>query len=222
MIRTTLYKTSVLFLGASLCTVGCGSDGGSGDSSSSPVTDTQTSTASETPSSTPTTSPTSEDTPLTETQTSTVSEIPSSTPTTSPTSEDTPLAVGEHESGGVEVALIEVKRASGDTLNVRWRYHNGTQEEQTLFEGNSSWYTKYRLAADTYILDLVNQKKHLVLTADGNPITSQTTHDYGTLTLDPDGTINVWAKYPAPPSTVETLSVYISGVLPFEDIPISD
>lgn len=193
--RATLYKTSVLFLGASLCIVGCGSDGGSGDSSSSPAS---------------------------ETQSSTVSETPSSTPTTSPTSEETPLAVGEHESGGVEVALIEVKRASGDTLNVRWRYHNGTQEEQTLFEGGSSWYTKYRLAADTYILDLVNQKKHLVLTADGNPITSQTTHDYGTLTLDPDGTINAWAKYPAPPSTVETLSVYISGVPPFEDIPISD
>ena len=195
MIRATLYKTSVLFLGASLCIVGCGSDGGSGDSSSSPATETQTSTASETP---------------------------SSTPTTSPTSEENPLAVGEHESGGVEVALIQVKRASGDTLNVRWRYHNGTQEEQTLFEGGSSWYTEYQLAADTYILDLVNQKKHLVLTADGNPITSQTTHDYGTLTLAPDGTINAWAKFPAPPSTVEIISVYISGVHPFGDIPISD
>ena len=195
MIRTTLYTTSVFFLGASLCTVGCGSDGGSGDSSSSPATDTQTSTASETP---------------------------SSTPTTSPTTGETPLAVGEHESGGVEVALIQVNRASGDTLNVRWRYHNGTQEEQTLFEVLSSWYTQYKLAADTYILDLENQKKHLVLTADGNPITSQTTHDYGTLVLDPDGTINAWAKFPAPPSTVEAISVYISGVPPFEDIPISD
>ena len=195
MVRATLYITSVLFLGASLCIVGCGSDGGSGDSSSSPATETHTSTASETP---------------------------SSTPTTSPTSEENHLAVGEHEGGGVEVALIQVKRASGDTLNVRWRYHNGTQEEQTLFDGGSSWYTKHQLAADTYILDLVNQKKHLVLTADGNPITSQTTHDYGTLTLAPDGTINAWAKFPAPPSTVETISVYISGVHPFEDIPISD
>ena len=124
--------------------------------------------------------------------------------------------------GGVEVALLEVKRTSGDTLNVRWRYHNGTQDEQTLFEESSTWYTKYRLAADTYFLDLINQKKHLVLKADGNPITSQTTHDYGTLTLDPDGTINAWAQFPAPPSTVETISVYISGVPPFEDIPISD
>ncbi len=195
MTRATLQKTSVLFLGASLCIVGCGSNGGSGDSSSSPATETQTSTAPETP---------------------------SSPPATSPTSGENPLAVEKHESGGVEVALIQVKRASGDTLNVRWRYHNGTQEEQTLFEGMSSWYTKYRLAADTYILDLENQKKHLVLRADDNPITSRTTHDYGTLALEPGGTINAWAKFPAPPSTVETISVYISGVPPFEDIPISD
>ena len=194
IIRATLCKTSVLFLGASLCIVGCGGDNGSEDSSSAPATETQPSTA---------------------------SEAPSSPPLTSPASGEHPLAVGDHESGGVEVALIEVKRASGDTLNVRWRYHNGTPDEQTLFEESSTWYTKYRLAADTYFLDLINQKKHLVLKAEGNPITSQTTHDYGTLTLAPDGTINAWAKFPAPPSTVETISVYISGVPPFEDIPIS-
>ena len=85
---------------------------------------------------------------------------------------------------------------------------------------------KMEISDTSYFLgtnnDIINQKKHLVLKADGNPITSQTTHDYGTLTLDPDGTINAWAKFPAPPSTVETVSVYISGVPPFEDIPISD
>lgn len=195
MIRVTQWKTSVLFLGASLCIVGCGGDTEPEDSSSAPATETQPSTA---------------------------SEAPSAPPLTSPAGGEHPLGVEEHESGGVEVTLTQVQRASGDTLNVRWRYHNGTPDEQTLFEGYSSWYTQYRLAADTYILDLVNQKKHLVLKADGNPITSQTTHDYGTLTLDPDGTINAWAKFPAPPSTVETISVYISGVPPFEDIPISD
>ena len=51
MIRATLCKTSVLFLGASLCIVGCESDSGSGDTSSSPATETQPSTSSEAPSS---------------------------------------------------------------------------------------------------------------------------------------------------------------------------
>ena len=32
------------------------------------------------------------------------------------------LAVEEHDVGGVEVTLTQVRRGSGDTLNVRWRY----------------------------------------------------------------------------------------------------
>ena len=57
IIRATLCKTSVFFLGASLCIVGCGSDSGSGDSASSPAPGTTSSTASEAPSSPSTPAP---------------------------------------------------------------------------------------------------------------------------------------------------------------------
>lgn len=147
----------------------------------------------------------------------------SSASASSPATSENLLAMEEHESGGVEVALLQVRRAGGDTLNVRWRYRNGTQEEKTLFAGNATWYTPYKLAADAYLIDHVNQKKHLVLTAEDYPITSQTsTHSYGVLTLNSGGTISAWAKFPAPPANVQTISVYIPGTPPFEDVPIGN
>ena len=149
------------------------------------------------------------------------SETPSAAPASSPTTGASALAVEEHESG-VEVALLRVRRASGETLNVHWRYSNRTQETKTLFTGSGSWYTPYKLAADVYIIDNVNQKKHLVVEANDIPVTSTTTHDYGDLSLDAGGMITSWAKFPAPPANVETISVYIPGLSPIEDILISD
>ena len=72
------------------------------------------------------------------------------------------------------------------------------------------------------MIDPINQKKHLVITdAERVPVTSTTGHDFGEVKLSPGTTINSWAKCPAPPEDVETISVYIPGVVPFEEIPIS-
>ena len=132
------------------------------------------------------------------------------------------LAIEQHEVDGVEVALMRVKRSSGNTVNVYWTYTNNSPEEKNLTpNGISSWYTPYQLAADSYIIDNSNQKKHLVVKAKGNPIVSKLRLGSET-PLPPGASLNVWAKFPAPPADVETISVYIRGIPPIEDVQITE
>ena len=135
---------------------------------------------------------------------------------------ENPLAIEPHEVDDVEVALMRVKRSSGNTVNVYWTYTNNSPEEKNLTpNGISSWYTPYQLAADSYIIDNSNQKKHLVVKAKGNPIVSKLRLGSET-PLPPGASLNVWAKFPAPPDDVEFISIYIRGIPPIEDVQITD
>ena len=129
------------------------------------------------------------------------------------------LAVEPYELGGVEVALLRVRRSSGNTLNVYWMFTNRSSEDKLLVDCRASWYCQYKLAAGTYIIDSTNQKKHLVVTANDKPVVSTFKTP---LTISPGSSINVWAKFPAPPADVKTVSVYIPGIVPIEDVEITE
>ena len=49
------------------------------------------------------------------------------------------LAVEPYELDGIEVALMHVKRASGDTLNIYWTMINQSSEEKTLINCSTAW-----------------------------------------------------------------------------------
>ena len=133
------------------------------------------------------------------------------------------IATEEHEIDGVRVELRAGSRARGDTLNVRWRYTNGSGQEQMLARNGGSEFSPYLLAATAYLIDPVNRKKYLVITdADTTPVTSTTAHMSGRVMIGPGATINSWAKFPAPAADVETIDVIIPGIMPFENIPISN
>ena len=117
---------------------------------------------------------------------------------------------------------MRVKRSSGNTLNIYWTYTNNSSEEKKLTEGCYGWLCKYRAASDAYIIDNINQKKHLVVKADGKPITSNKSMLGRENTLEPGATINVWAKFPAPPNDIETISLYLPGIPPIEDVQITE
>ncbi|WP_152562284.1 MULTISPECIES: hypothetical protein [unclassified Prochlorococcus] len=132
------------------------------------------------------------------------------------------IAIEPHELDSVEVALMRVKRSSGNTLNIYWTYTNNSSEEKKLTKGCHGWPCNYRAASDAYIIDNVNQKKHLVVKADGKPITSNQSMLGRENTLEPGATINVWAKFPAPPNDIETISLYLPGIPPIEDVQITE
>ena len=147
-------------------------------------------------------------------------------PAPEPTSNAAPTApaalVTEHEAGGVEVVLQEVRRASGDSLTVRWRYHNRSADDKILARGSASWSDPYRLSWGAYLLDPVNKKKYLIITdAEGVPVASRYRAMFGELILPAGQEASAWAKFPAPPDDVESLSVYLPGIPPIEDVPIT-
>ena len=132
------------------------------------------------------------------------------------------LGVQDHEIEGVEVVLLEVKRTSGDTITVKWKYRNKTKENKELVKSTSSWSDAYQFSLNAYLIDPVNKKKYLVLKDEkGNPVAARHELKQLVITLAPGQTISTWAKFPAPPAQVEKISIYIPSVPPFEDIPIT-
>lgn len=128
-----------------------------------------------------------------------------------PAAETDALGVGVHEVTGVEVALTQVQRASGDTLTVRWSYRNRTQEVKPVIDE----------IGETYLVDLVNKTRYLMVRdANDLPVGGQD-GDPNRVGLPAGQTLTAWAKFAAPADGVERISVYIPNVPPFEDIPIS-
>ena len=81
------------------------------------------------------------------------------------------IAVEPHAVGGVDLALLEVKRTSGSTLTVKWEYRNKTNEKKRLTEERTGWIDPYRLSYQMYLLDVKNKIKYTVLQDDKrNPI----------------------------------------------------
>lgn len=132
-----------------------------------------------------------------------------------------PLGTSDHEISGVEVTLLELKRASGDTVTAKWRYTNKDNDAKQLTKGTGGD-DPYKLSMESYLVDPVNKKKYLVLKdSKGKPIAAAHGSSYHPIQLEGGKSINTWAKYPAPPAGVEKVSVYIQGVAPFEDVPLS-
>lgn len=197
-------------VGALLVT-GCGSG-----------TTTSQSTASQTATPTP---PQQTPQPAAAQATPTAESPRAATPATAAPQATTPAAsanamVQEHEHAGIEVTIVELKRTGGDSVTLKWRYRNTSQAPQQLSKGGSSWYDVYRLSADSFLVDPVNKKKYLVITDDKQIPLASKHGDWQGVTLDAGQSINAWAKFPAPPADVQKVTVTISGVPPYEDVPI--
>lgn len=122
------------------------------------------------------------------------------------------LGVQDHEVNGIQVALLEVKRTSGDTVTVKWQYRNTASEKKYVAEVYG-----HRAAEGAYLIDAVNKKKYLVVRDAGNtPVSSDGRSDH----IDPRATVTSWAKFPAPPADVTKITVNVKGVPPFEDVPV--
>lgn len=129
------------------------------------------------------------------------------------------LGTADHEVSGVEVTLLELKRTSGDTVTAKWRVANKDKDTKQLSKA-TGWTDSWKLSFDSYLVDPANKKKYLVLKdSTGKPIAAS--HGAGAIKLEGGKAINTWAKYPAPPAGVDKLSVYLPGVAPFEDVPLT-
>lgn len=132
----------------------------------------------------------------------------------------TPLASASTNWDGVELSLMQVER-KGDVLTVKWAVRNGGSAEARVKFGLTR-------KADTYVVDEENGTKYYVLTdKEGHALASEDTWvDSDTNGIDDKvaagATKRYWAKFPAPPPAVKTVTVLMAETEPFEDVPITD
>jgi hypothetical protein len=122
-----------------------------------------------------------------------------------------PIAVEDHEVSGVQVALMDVRRTSGDTVTVRVQFRNTTDKELT-----NSIFSSSNIVGDMYLVDGASKKKYLVVRdAENKPVGY-----YGpSQTIPAKAVVQVWGRFPVPVSP--KIMVSVPGVPPFEDVPVN-
>jgi hypothetical protein len=116
---------------------------------------------------------------------------------------------------GVVAEITQCKRKDG-VLTIKMRLRNTSQQDIRVHVIESRGYDEYYVTA--------GDKKYFILKDTENVPLAPQTDGGGSLTpkIDKGGTYTWWAKYPAPPADVKSVSYYTSISAPFEDIPITD
>ena len=114
--------------------------------------------------------------------------------------------------GDVEVDVIKSAAKEG-ILTIQLAYRNkGNAEAALLYE----WST-------VYFLDTQDKKKYQILKDSQGVFLAAPDDGYHRINtkVPPGGKLIVWFKFPAPPATTTKVNLVVPGVLPFEDLPIS-
>ena len=136
--------------------------------------------------------------------------------------EPKPIAVHEHEVDGVDVALMDVRRVTSDTVTVKWEYRNKTKVSQALATKSTGWGDPYRLSWSTYLADEEGKVKFpLLRDSEGRPIAAVHGTPVHDITVGPLKTLRTWAKYQVS-ADVKNVTVFLTGVEPFENVAIGE
>jgi hypothetical protein len=130
------------------------------------------------------------------------------------------LASADGEKPGTRVDILELKRTSGGTLNLKFALVNNSDKRLAV---SAQWLgdqdltvNAYRNVSGIHLIDPVNKKKYFVITdAEKKCVCSTEVAD-----VEPGGKVNLWAKFPAPPTDVQKVSIEVPHFQPIDDVPI--
>ena len=133
-----------------------------------------------------------------------------------------PIASAETNTAGITVDLMSLERKGG-VLTLKWAVRNTNQ-------GSEKTWVRFGYRGEdalTYLVDEENGTKYYVLTdKEKHAVASMDKYVGGPYGIEdhvePGATRRYWAKFPAPPPAVKTLTVFFDGTEPFEDAPITD
>jgi len=130
------------------------------------------------------------------------------------------IASADGETSGVKVVVQELKRTSGGTVSMKFTITNGSDKE---VGGGYSYGDKDHEIIDhgsvggVQLVDEAGKKKYFVVRdTDGKCVCSQGVHS-----LKPGDTVNVWARFPAPPDNVPKITIIVPHFQPMDDVPLS-
>jgi hypothetical protein len=120
--------------------------------------------------------------------------------------------VGEGEKAGYKIIVRDIKRDEGGTVTLRFRMVNETDKPEGIYQILGGY-----LDDRVHLIDAANKKKHLVVKdSAGKCECTQIKGNVGK-----DSPVNLWAKFPAPPESVQKVTVVVSGFEPVESVPIT-
>jgi hypothetical protein len=124
---------------------------------------------------------------------------------------DKTLGTGKFEKGLV-IDVTDVKRTSDNFLKVGFRIRNPTKESVTHTISGA-----YFVPEMYYVEAGGKLKYNVVRDSRGTYIAAPIP---GTVTLEPGGTVDYWAKFGQPGKGIKTISLYFRRAEPIEDIPV--
>src|SRR4051794_28890078 len=126
-----------------------------------------------------------------------------------------PITSTDGETPGVRLDVQEFKRVSGGAAMLRFTVVNGSESNLSLSGGYLG--PSYGTVDGTYLVDLAGKKKYEVLRdADKNCICSRNLD-----AVKAGQSINLWAKFPAPPDNVDKVGIVVQHFIPMDDVPLA-
>jgi hypothetical protein len=131
-----------------------------------------------------------------------------------------PLATSDGEKAGTRIEVTELKRTSGGTLSLKFVVVNDS--DKTLgfgydFASPDNHIKDHATVGGITLVDPVNKKKYFVVRdAEDKCVCSSGVHD-----LPKSSRANLWAKFPAPPESVQKISIVVPHFAPMDDVPIA-
>jgi hypothetical protein len=126
----------------------------------------------------------------------------------------TVLATADGEQSDQRVEVIELKRTSGGTVNLKFAMINDSDTEIQLYQDA---FGAYGTISGVTLVDEKNRKKYFVVQDSENKYLCSS----DLKKVKPKSRLNLWAKFPAPPEDVEKISIVIPHFQPMDDVPIS-
>ena len=122
------------------------------------------------------------------------------------------IATADGESSGIRIEITELSRSSGDMLTMKFRLFNDTGEDFSFYTLMDS----YDVGA-MHLIDAVGKKKYFVIRDSDDKCLCSTSIG----SVENGKSLNLWARFPAPPIEVKEVSVVMPHFIP-TDAPISE
>jgi hypothetical protein len=127
------------------------------------------------------------------------------------------IASADGEQAGTRVVITDLKRGGG-SVTLKFTIYNDSNSQLDVGSkfNDSKNYKGFRNFSLIHLVDSANKKKYFaVADSDGNCVCSEGVDD-----IKPKSSANLWAKFPAPPDSVQKISVEIPHFVPMDDVPI--
>lgn len=129
------------------------------------------------------------------------------------------IATADGETPGVTATIRELKRSSGGTVSLKLVITNGSDKNVATgysFVEPGNDVRDFNSIGGVHLIDPVGKKKYFVARdSEGKCVCSQGIKD-----IPPGASVNVWAKFAAPPPEVQKVSVIVPHFSPMDDVAI--